>query len=126
MGADGQAENGPGLLPRRYYLVSDAGSFYFDPAGDNDGFETPEAAAEWARWQTVWPDLDRDLSDGYSAAIVLGSEFNANQAAWESWEGGAFPDAPAVHNYARDLGLVRDARETVHKHRRLLDRLKWR
>jgi hypothetical protein len=46
--------------------------------------------------QTVWPELD--LSDGYSVAIVLGSEFNANQAAWEAWEGGEFPDAQPVHN----------------------------
>lgn len=36
------------LQPDRYYLLSDAGSFFFDPAGDNDGFESPEAAAEWA------------------------------------------------------------------------------
>jgi hypothetical protein len=86
-------------------------------------FGSPEAAAEWARTQTVWPELD--LSDGYSVAIVLGSEFNANQAAWEAWEGGEFPDAPPVHNYARDLGLVREE-PAVPKHRKLLDRLKWR
>jgi hypothetical protein len=100
-----------------------AGSFFFDPAGDNDVFGSPEAAAEWARTQTVWPELD--LSDGYSVAIVLGSEFSANQAAWEAWEGGEFPDAPPVHNYARDLGLVREE-PAVPKHRKLLDRLKWR
>jgi hypothetical protein len=113
------------LQPDRYYLLSDAGSFYFDPGGDNDGFDSPQAAAEWARAQTTWPELD--LSDGYAVAIVLGSEFNANQAVWDAWEGGEFPDAPPVHNYARDLGLVRrDRGDVVRKHRRLLDRLRWR
>jgi hypothetical protein len=68
-----------------------------------------------------------DLSDGYTVAIVLGSEFNANQDAWEDWEGGEFPDAPPVYNYAHDLGLVRrEPRDVVRKHRRLLDRLRWR
>jgi hypothetical protein len=28
---------GPELRPDRYYLLSDAGSFFFDPAGDNTG-----------------------------------------------------------------------------------------
>jgi hypothetical protein len=121
---DGESESAAELQPDRYYLLGDAGSFFFDPAGDNDGFESPEAAAEWARTQTIWPDLD--LAGGYTVQIVVGSEFNANQAAWEAWEGGDFPDAPPVHNYARDLGLVRDARETVRKHRRLLDRFRWR
>ena len=106
MGADGERESAAELQPDRYYLLGDAGSFFFEPTGDNEGFASPGAAAEWARTQTVWPDLD--LSDGYAVAIVLGSEFNANQAAWDSWEGGEFPDAPAVHNYARDLGLVRE------------------
>jgi hypothetical protein len=55
----------------RYYLLGDAGSFFFGPAGDNDGFESPEAAAAWARTQPVWPDLD--LSDGYSVQIVIGA-----------------------------------------------------
>src|SRR5205823_6597217 len=108
---DGEMERAADLEPDRYYLLSDAGSFFFDPVGDNDGFESPEAAAEWARTQNVWPDLD--LSDGYAVAIVLGSEFNANQAAWEAWEGGEFPDAPPVHNYARELGLVREDRRSV-------------
>jgi hypothetical protein len=52
VGFDNEAET---LRPDRYYLVDDAGSFFFDPGGDNDGFESPEAAAEWARTQTVWP-----------------------------------------------------------------------
>jgi hypothetical protein len=70
----------PELHPDRYFLLSDAGSFFFDPAGDNDGFASAEAAAEWARTQTVWPELTRDLREGV-AAVVLGSEWNANQAA---------------------------------------------
>ena len=73
------------LRPDRYYLLGDAGSFFFEPAGDNDGFESPEAAAEWARTQTVWPDLAQDLRDGV-AAVVLGAEWNANQAAQEAAE----------------------------------------
>ena len=95
-------ERAADLQPDRYYLLGDAGSFFFEPAGDNEGFESPEAAAEWARTQTIWPELD--LSDGYAVAIVLGSEFNANQAAWEAWEGGEFPDAPRVHNYGASKG----------------------
>jgi hypothetical protein len=59
------------LQPGRYYLLGDASSFFFGPAGDNDGFESPEAAAAWARTQPVWPDLD--LSDGYSVQIVIGA-----------------------------------------------------
>lgn len=51
---------------------------------------------------------------------------HANQAAWEAWEGGDFPDAPRVHNYSRDLGLVREEPGVVRRHRKLLDRLKWR
>jgi hypothetical protein len=122
--AGGDPEKAAELQPDRYYLLSDAGSFFFEPAGDNEGFESPEAAAEWARTQTIWPELD--LSDGYAVAIVLGSEFNASQAAWEGWEGGDFPDAPPVNNYGRDLGLVREEPAAVRKHRKLLDRLKWR
>jgi hypothetical protein len=81
------------------------------PAGDNDGFASPEAAAEWARTQTVWEyRSELDFSDGCTAQIVLGSEFNANQAVWEAWDGGDLPDAPGVHNYAEDLGLVADPR----------------
>jgi hypothetical protein len=124
VGVEGDGERAAELRPDRYYLLGDAGSFFFDPGGDNEGFESPEAAAEWAKTQTIWPELD--LSDGHAVAIVLGSEFNANQAAWEAWEGGEFPDAPRVHNYARDLGIVREEPEVVRKHRKLLDRLKWR
>ena len=122
VGADDEREVGA-LRSDRYYIVSDAGSFFFEPGGDNDGFDRPAAAAEWARAQTAWPGLELDLSDGYSVLIVLGSEFNANQAAWEAWEGGGFPDAPRVHNYAESLGLV--AKPSSAKRRQLLDRLKW-
>jgi hypothetical protein len=121
---DGDAEMGVELQPDRYYLLSDAGSFFFEPAGDNEGFESPEAAAQWARTQTIRPELD--LSDGYAVAIGLGSEFNANQAVWEDWEGGEFPDAPRVHNHATDLGLVVTEPAVIRKHRKLHDRLKWR
>jgi len=76
VGAEGAAE----LQPDRYYLLGDAGSFFFDPAGDNEGFGSPEAAAEWARTQTVWPELTRDLREGV-AAVVLGSEWAANHHA---------------------------------------------
>ena len=93
MGVDGETEGAAELQPDRYYLISDAGSFFFEPAGDNDGFGSPEAAAEWARKQTVRPELD--LSDGYAVAIVLGGAFNANQTAWDAWEGGDFRGRPA-------------------------------
>ena len=33
--------------------MGDAGSLYFDDE-HADGFETPAAAAEWARSQTLW------------------------------------------------------------------------
>jgi hypothetical protein len=72
VGVDDEREMGA-LRPDRYYLLGDAGSFFFDPAGDNDGFESPAAAAEWARTQTIWPDLAQDLRDGI-AAVVLGAE----------------------------------------------------
>lgn len=32
------------LRPDRYYLVNDAGSFYFNPHGENAGFASPEEA----------------------------------------------------------------------------------
>jgi hypothetical protein len=83
VGVDGETEGAAKLHPDRYYLLGDAGSFFFEPAGDNDGFGSPEAAIEWARTQTVWPDLGRDLRDG-AAAVVLGAEWNANQAAQEA------------------------------------------
>jgi hypothetical protein len=88
VGVDGEQERAAELQPARYYLLSDAGSFFFEPGGDNDGFESPEAAAEWARTQTVWPELTRDLREG-AAAVVLGAEWNANQAAQEAAEAGA-------------------------------------
>ena len=53
MGVDGESETGAELQPDRCYLLSDAESFFFEPAGDNDGFGSPEAVAEWARAQTV-------------------------------------------------------------------------
>ena len=110
VGVDDERDTGA-LPPDRYYLLSDADSFFFDPAGDNDGFETPEAAAEWARDQTVWPDLGRDLDEGV-AAVVLGSEWNANQAAQQAAEAAGFPEGwlerlPPVRNFARRCGLPR-------------------
>jgi hypothetical protein len=111
VGVDGEAQRAAELEPDRYYLLGDAGSFFFEPADDNDGFATPEAAAEWARTQTVWPDLGRDLDEGV-AAVVLGSEWNANQAAQEAAEATGFPEGwlerlPPVCNFARRPGLPR-------------------
>ncbi len=111
MGADGETEGAAELQPDRYYLLGDAGSFFFDPAGDNEGFGSPEAAAEWARTQTVWPELTRDLREGV-AAVVLGSEWAANQAAQEAAEAAGFPEGwlerlPPVRNLARRRGLPR-------------------
>ena len=111
MGVDGETERAVELQPGRYFLLSDAGSFFFDPAGDNDGFESPEAAAEWARTQTFWPELTRDLREGV-AAVVLGSEWTANQAAQEAAEAAGFPEGwlerlPPVRNFARRRGLPR-------------------
>jgi hypothetical protein len=37
VGFDDESETSGPLRLDRYYLLSDAGSFYFDPAGDNDG-----------------------------------------------------------------------------------------
>jgi hypothetical protein len=34
VGADEKAERATELQPDRYYLLGDAGSFFFDPAGD--------------------------------------------------------------------------------------------
>lgn len=108
-------------------MLSDGGSFYFYPACDNEGWESPEAAAEWARTQTIWPELD--LSDGYAVAIVLGSEFNANSNWANEWadRGGSMDklkDAPPVHNYAESLRLVRKP-SSARKRWNLLDRQKW-
>ena len=99
----------PAYLPERFYLLSDGGSTYFDATGGADGFETPEAAAEWARRQTTWEyGVDLDFSDGLSAIIALGADLNANAAAWDHWNReGDWPDAPGVQNHALDVpGLV--------------------
>jgi hypothetical protein len=78
----------PAYLPERYYVLSDAGSLYFDENGGADGFETPEAAAEWARRQKTWAyGSELDFTDGVTAIIALGAELNANAAAWEAWDG---------------------------------------
>ena len=117
MGADGETERAAELPPDRYFLLSDAGSFLFEPAGDTEGFDSPEAAAEWARAQTIWPDLALDLRDGV-AAVVLGSEWNANQAAQEAAEAAGFPEGwldrlPPVRNFARPWGLPRGLAEKL-------------
>jgi hypothetical protein len=116
VGADDE-QTGTELNPNRYYLLSDAGSFYFDPAGDNDGFDSPRAAVEWARTQTIWPDLDGDLREGV-AAVVVGSEGTANQAAQEAAEAAGFPAGwlerlPPVRNYARRWRLPRAIAEKL-------------
>ena len=100
------------LRPDRYYVLSDAGSLYFDDEHD-DGFETPSAAAEWARSQTLWAyGSELDFSDGVTSVIVLGSELNAANAAWQAWADaggdGPYPDVE-VRNYAVELGLVTDS-----------------
>jgi hypothetical protein len=112
-------EVGAELHPDRYFLLSDAGSFFFDPAGDNDGFESPEAAAEWARTQMIWPELTRDLRDGV-AAVVLGAEWNENQAAQEAAEAAGFPEGwlerlPSVRNFARRWLLPRGLAEKLRE-----------
>lgn len=125
MGVDDEAERATALRPDRYFLLSDAGSFFFDPAGDNDGFASPRAAVEWARAQTVWPDLRGDLRDGL-AAVVLGTEWNANQAAQETAEAAGFPEGwlealPPVRNFAWTgavpLGLLEKLRDDPWKDR---------
>ena len=102
----------PTYRPDRYYVLSDARSLYWDPVtGEgSDGFRTPEAAAEWAKHQTTWAyGSDLDFSDGVSAIIALGAELNANNEAWDEWNGeGDWPDVSAVENHARGLGLVTD------------------
>jgi hypothetical protein len=92
--------------------MSDAGSVYFDDE-HADGFETPASAAEWARRQTLWAyGSELDFSDGVTSVIVLGSEVNAANAAWQEWADagatGPYPDV-SVHNHAIDLGLVIEA-----------------
>jgi hypothetical protein len=113
VGVEGESERAPQLQPDRYYLLGNAGSFYFNPDGDNEAFESPEAALEWAKTQTVWQyGSDLDFSDGLTTIIVLGSDYNANLAAWDRWAQkggeGPYPGVP-VHNYAVDLGLVTES-----------------
>jgi hypothetical protein len=117
VGVDGETERAAELRPDRHYLLGDGGSFFFDPGGDNEGFESPGAAAEWARTQTIWPDLAQDLRDGI-AAVVLGAEWNANQAAQEAAEAAGFPDGwlerlPPVRNYALRWRLPRGLAEKL-------------
>ena len=100
------------LRPDRFYVMSDAGSFYSDETCP-DGFPTPEAAAEWARTQTHWGyGAELDFSDGVTSCIVLGAEVNAANAALQEWADaggdGPYPEVE-VRNYAVDLGLVADA-----------------
>ncbi len=100
---DGRArDDGPGLLrPDTYYVMSDAASVYCDDeSGEGvDGFETPDAAAEWARRQKLWAyGSELDFSDGVTSVIVLGGEVNAANAAWHEWA-----DAGAVGPYPEGL-----------------------
>src|SRR2546423_15573490 len=72
---------------------------------------SPEAVAEWARAQTTWHDLARDLRVG-AAAVVLGAEWNANQEAQEAAEAAGFPEGwlerlPRVRNFAGRWRLPR-------------------
>ena len=96
------------LKPDRFYVMSDAGSLYFDDA-HADGFETPAAAAKWATAQTLWAyGCELDFSDGVTSVIVLGGEVNEANAAWQAWAdmGGSGPYSEVeVHNYAIELGL---------------------
>ena len=99
----------PALRPDRFYVMSDAGSFYEDETCPG-GFETPEAAARWARTQIHWEyGAELDFSDGVTSSIVLGAEVNAANASWQEWaDAGAdrpYPDV-SVHNHAIDLGLA--------------------
>jgi len=103
-------EGEPRFEADRFYVLSDAGSFYFDDSAGRDGFATPQSAVEWARRQAVWEyGADLDFSDGVTSIIALGAELNANAAVWEAWDGGEWPDAPGVHNFALDIGLVTEA-----------------
>jgi hypothetical protein len=93
--------------------MSDAGSFYLDDSHP-EGFQTAAAAAGWARTQTRWAyGSELDFSDGVTSVIVLGSEVNVANAAWQAWAdaggSGPYPEVE-VRNYAADLGLVTDER----------------
>ena len=62
-------EGEPRFRSDRYYVLSDARSVYFDASEGRDGFATPQAAAEWARRQTVWEyGVDLDFSDGVTSS----------------------------------------------------------
>ena len=105
---DDRTQSEPTYRPDRYFLLSDAGSLYYDPATDEgaDGFETPEAAAAWARTQGSWPELPDFLDDGMSAIVALGAELNANDswtAAWAARDGDLdeLAGAPPVRNHYR-------------------------
>ena len=94
------------LDPDRFYVVADSGSFYFEPGGDNDGFETVGAAIAWAAWQLHWPELPDFLDDGMSATVALGRDLNLNEAwtaAWAARDGDLdeLADAPPVRNHYR-------------------------
>jgi hypothetical protein len=100
------------LRPDRFYVMSDAGSFYWDESCP-DGFETPEAAAAWARAQTRWAyGTELDFSDGVTTVIVHGAEVNTADAALQAWADaggdGPYPEV-SVRNYAVELGLVTDS-----------------
>lgn len=84
MGVDGDGQRAAELQPNRYYLLGDAGSFFFEPGGDNDGFESPEAAAE-GRGRRLAPTWTcRTVTRPQSARERVQSE----PAVWECWEGG--------------------------------------
>ena len=94
------------LADDRFYLTSDGGSFYFEPGGDNDGFETVGAAIAWAAWQLHWPELVEFLDDGMAAMVCLGSDLNENELwtqAWADRDGSLdeLADAPPVRNHYR-------------------------
>lgn len=89
--------------------MSDAGSLYFDDEHP-DGFETPSAAAEWARGQTLWSyGSELDFSDGVTSVIVLGSEVNAANEAWQAWADAGrrrpYPEIE-VRNFAAEQALL--------------------
>ena len=101
-------EGEPTFRPDRYFLLSDGGSLYYDPATNEgaDGFETPEQAAAWARTQRDWPELPDFLDDGMSATVALGADLNANDAwtaAWADRDGDLdeLAGAPPVRNHYR-------------------------
>lgn len=98
------------LRPDRYYVIGDAGGFYEDETC-RGGFETPEAAAEWARRQTTWQyGAELDFSDGMTSIIALGADLIRSEEAWETWDGDLnnLPEGAGVRNYAVDLELTEE------------------